>query len=58
MRDLRFIGWDYRYKRKKEDGRVRTYYQLTQSAPWPDNIIAAIKAEESKRSAASRSNNH
>lgn len=49
MRDLRFLGWDYEYKRKTEDGRVRTYYRLRKSAPWPDNIIAAIRAEAAKR---------
>ncbi|MGV0780456.1 HNH endonuclease [Mycolicibacterium sp. XJ775] len=49
MRDLRFIGWDYVYKRKTEAGRVRTYYRLTKSAPWPENIIAAITAEAARR---------
>jgi hypothetical protein len=28
------------------------YYQLTQSAPWPENIHAAIVAEERRRKAA------
>ncbi|MEH3138810.1 MAG: HNH endonuclease [Mycobacterium kyogaense] len=49
MRDLRFIGWDYKFRKKKEGGRVRTYYRLTKSAPWPANIIATIKAEAARR---------
>lgn len=49
MRDLRFIGWDYENRTKREGGRVRSYYRLTKSAPWPDNIIAAIRAEEARR---------
>ena len=49
MRDLRFIGWDYEYKKVREGGRVRTYYRLAKSAPWPENIIASIRAEADRR---------
>ncbi|WBP93202.1 HNH endonuclease [Mycolicibacterium neoaurum] len=49
MRDLRFIGWDYEYRKKKEGGRFRTYYRLTKSAPWPANIIASIREEAACR---------
>lgn len=49
MRDLRFIGWDYRFRKAREGGRVRTYYQLLKSAQWPENIIAAIRAEAARR---------
>lgn len=49
LRDLRYIGWDYTHKKKTEGGRVRTYYRLVKSAPWPENIIAAIKAEYDRR---------
>lgn len=49
MRDLRFIGWDYRFRKERESGRVRTYYQLVKSAPWPENTIAAIRAEAARR---------
>ncbi|MEG8180418.1 HNH endonuclease [Nocardia terpenica] len=52
LRDLRFIGWDYTHQKRREGGRVRSYYRLTRSAPWPDNIIAAIRAEEASRKAA------
>jgi len=49
MRDLRFIGWDYRFRKAREGGRVRTYYQLVTSAHWPENIITAIRAEAARR---------
>lgn len=49
MRDLRYIGWDYAFRKVREGGRVRTYYVLTKSAPWPENITAAIKAEAARR---------
>jgi 5-methylcytosine-specific restriction endonuclease McrA len=49
MRDLRFIGWDYRFRKAREGGRVRTYYQLVQFAPWPENIITAIRSEAARR---------
>ncbi|MGF1652951.1 MAG: HNH endonuclease [Actinomycetales bacterium] len=55
LRDLRFIGWDYEHeKRYNEGARVWTYYRLTRSAPWPENIPAAIRAEEARRAAAKR----
>lgn len=49
LRDLRYIGWDYTTKRKREGGRVWSYYRLTKSASWPDNIIAAVKTEYDRR---------
>jgi hypothetical protein len=50
LRDLRFLGWDYEFeKRYGEGARVWTYYRLTRSAPWPENIPAAIRAEELQR---------
>ncbi|MEV0245838.1 HNH endonuclease [Nocardia sp. NPDC050712] len=49
MRDLRYLGWDYAFRKKRESDRTRTSYKLTRSAPWPENIIAAIKAEEDRR---------
>jgi 5-methylcytosine-specific restriction endonuclease McrA len=55
LRDLRFLGWDYEHqKRYTEGARVWTYYRLTKSAPWPDNIRAAITAEEDRRRRAKR----
>lgn len=50
LRDLRFLGWDYEFKKRYDEGaRVWTYYRLTKSAPWPENIRAAIVAEEKRR---------
>jgi hypothetical protein len=52
MRDLRFLGWDYQHeKRYDEASRVWTYYRLTKSAPWPEHLSQAIRAEEAKRRA-------
>jgi hypothetical protein len=46
------LGWDYKPLRKYGEGaRVRVYYQLVRSAPWPENIRAAISAEENRRKA-------
>jgi hypothetical protein len=52
MRDLRFLGWDYQHEKRYDEGsRVWTYYRLTKSAPWPENISQAIRTEEAKRRA-------
>jgi hypothetical protein len=52
MRDLRFLGWDYQHEKRYGEGpRVWTYYRLTKSAAWPDNIAQAIRAEEAERRA-------
>jgi hypothetical protein len=50
MRDLRFLGWDYQHEKRYDEGsRVWTYYRLTNSAPWPENISRAIRHEGAKR---------
>ena len=55
MRDLRFLGWDYQHKKRYGEGsRVWAYYRLTKSAPWPENISQAIRAEETRRMALKR----
>ncbi len=52
LRDLRFLGWDYQHQKRYDEGaRVWTYYRLTRSADWPENISQAIRAEEAKRKA-------
>ncbi len=45
LRELRVVGWDYTWRKQKdESGRVRTYYRLIKSAPWPDGSVStAIK---------------
>jgi 5-methylcytosine-specific restriction endonuclease McrA len=35
VREIRDVGWDYEIKKRKEDRRMRSYYRLTKSAPWP-----------------------
>jgi hypothetical protein len=50
LRDLRYLGWDYRHKKRYGEGsRVWTYYRLTKSDVWPANITQAIRLEEAKR---------
>jgi hypothetical protein len=55
MRDLRFLGWNYQHvKRYGEGSRVWTYYRLTRSVPWPENIAQAIRNEGATRKAQKR----
>ena len=55
IRELRALGWDCKSRKAHgESARVRVYYQLVQSAPWPENIHAAITAEAKRRKASSR----
>jgi hypothetical protein len=55
LRDLRFLGWDYEVRKSYgEAARVLSYYRLTKSAPLPDNIPAAIRAEVERRDKAKR----
>jgi len=50
LRDLRFLGWEFKPSRRYHEGaRVRVYYRLVRPAPWPENIRAAITAEEKRR---------
>lgn len=47
LRELRELGWEYDFEKKKENGRFRTQYILRKSQPWPEgNIRAAIKQQE------------
>lgn len=48
MRELRELGWEYTYQRRREEGRVRTYYQLQRWYPWPEGNVAAIIREREK----------
>ena len=55
LRELRALGWDYKSRGAYGEGaRVRVYYQLVQSAPWPENIRAAITAAAKRRKASKR----
>jgi HNH endonuclease len=52
VRELRTLGWEYKVRKAFGEGaRVRVYYRLVRSAPWPENIHAAITAEEKRRRA-------
>lgn len=52
IRDLRALGWEYETRKDLGQGaRVRVYYRLVRSAPWPANIRAAITAVENRRKA-------
>jgi hypothetical protein len=54
-RELRLLGWEYKVRRAHGEGaRVRSYYRLVRSAPWPENIHAAIITEEKRRRASRR----
>lgn len=56
LRDLRYLNWSYTHQKRYHEGaRVWTYYRLIQAQPWPENIHAAIKAEERRRRRAKRS---
>ena len=46
LRELRVLGWRYEVTRRKEGGRVRTYYRLRQWRSWPPNPAAAVRAAE------------
>lgn len=55
LRELRTIGWKISVHRKKEGGRVRTYYALEHAEPWPEGRIrAAIREAELARKAEKR----
>ncbi len=41
MRELRELNWDYKTHKRKEDGRIRSYYELTRWTPWPPGSVAA-----------------
>ena len=50
MRELRELGWEYSFTKKKEDGRVRSYFILEHYEPWPDGSIrAAIRQQELRK---------
>lgn len=57
LRDLRFLGWVIEVQRRGNEGaRVWTYYRLRCSQAWPDDIRAALTAEERRRRAIRRVN--
>jgi hypothetical protein len=56
LRDLRYLGWDYKVRKTGQQGvRIWSYYRLVRSAPWPEDIRAAIREEERRRAAIKQS---
>ncbi len=52
MRELRELGWEYTFEKRKEDGRVKTYYVLKRWKPWPEgSIVNAIRKHEREKKA-------
>lgn len=52
LRELRIIGWKIKSTRKRERGRVVSYYHLEHAEPWPEGKIAAsIRKREAARKA-------
>lgn len=50
MRELRELGWQYSFTKKREGDRVRSYFILEHYEPWPaGSIRAAIKAQELRK---------
>jgi 5-methylcytosine-specific restriction endonuclease McrA len=41
IRELRDLGWEYKIRKKREDGRVRSYYCLKRSSRWPSGSVRA-----------------
>jgi hypothetical protein len=39
LRELRVLGWEIKTSRRREEGRVRAYYQLEKAQPWPEGSI-------------------
>lgn len=39
LRELRVLDWEIKPSRRRENGRVRAYYQLVRSQPWPKGNI-------------------
>lgn len=57
MRELRELGWEYSYRKRREDGRVHTYYRLVKWHPWPAGNVAAVihQLEKTRKEKAIRS---
>lgn len=50
LRELRELGWDYSVSKKKDGGRIRSFYKLKRHLPWPEgNIAAEIKRREKQK---------
>lgn len=55
MRELRELGWNYKAIKRKENGRVMTYYRLIKFEDWPEgNVAAEIRRRERARKVATQ----
>lgn len=44
IRDLRYLGWDYKtFNRKLASGRASSFYRLVESKPWPHDPTGEIR---------------
>jgi hypothetical protein len=55
LRELRYLGWVIPATKKKVAGRIKSFYSLKKSTPWPDNPTAVIREYEKQRAARNRS---
>ncbi len=54
MRELRVLGWNYSYEKKKEGTRFKTYFSLKHFEPWPQgNIKTEIRKLELRKKSSS-----
>jgi hypothetical protein len=54
MRELRVLGWNYDYEKRKEGKRFKTYFSLKHFEPWPQgNIKMEIRKLELKKKSSS-----
>lgn len=50
LRELRTLGWKITTRRQREGRRVRVYYRVTESQPWPvDGVRAELRRRERLR---------
>lgn len=50
LRELKELGWKYKFAKKKIGGRVRSTFTLEHYEPWPEgNIRTEIKQREARR---------
>ncbi|MGO4859659.1 HNH endonuclease [Arthrobacter sp. 2MCAF14] len=57
LRELKELGWNHRVQYRYENGRRRSYYELTAWSPWPDGDVAAhIRRLERLRKGSAKKN--
>lgn len=50
LRELRELGWEYSFEKKKEGNRFKTYFILEHYEPWPEGSVrAAIRQQELRK---------